>query len=410
MSYESLEKVKFRNEHNFIQEYEKRINGYGTLLTNLKIFPFNKKLEVRETKKKFKLFVVSNIELIMIQEKINNNADKITRLLNLLPEIAKMSFIDNVLINEIQSTNDIEGVRSTRQEIEEALLYVDKKNNRRFTGIVKLYKYLFEEEFTPLTKLEEIREIYNDLVFDEITNDNELDGFLFRKGSIKITQGEKVIHRGNPDEESIVRDLNKFLDFLNSDDFPYLIKVMLSHYFFEYIHPFYDGNGRTGRYITCKYLSDKLDPLTALSFSRMINYHKEKYYKAFDITSRINNCGEGTMFVFMMLDIVLDGQKELIRNLEESKNMLDRTYITLESDSKLNEKEREIMFLMSQSTLFNGILTDNDISEILGIHRNTLRPLVKGLEDKMYIYEAKKRPTIHKLTDTFIKKIVDTTI
>lgn len=321
-----------------------------------------------------------------------------------------MSFIDNVLINEIQSTNDIEGVRSTRQEIEEALLYVDKKNNRRFTGIVKLYKYLFEEEFTPLTKLEEIREIYNDLVFDEITNDNELDGFLFRKGSIKITQGEKVIHRGNPDEESIVRDLNKFLDFLNSDDFPYLIKVMLSHYFFEYIHPFYDGNGRTGRYITCKYLSDKLDPLTALSFSHMINYHKEKYYKAFDITSRINNCGEGTMFVFMMLDIVLDGQKELIRNLEESKNMLDRTYITLESDSKLNEKEREIMFLMSQSTLFNGILTDNDISEILGIHRNTLRPLVKGLEDKMYIYEAKKRPTIHKLTDTFIKKIVDTTI
>lgn len=69
MSYESLEKVKFRNEHNFIQEYEKRINGYGTLLTNLKIFPFNKKLEVRETKKKFKLFVVSNIELIMIKKK-----------------------------------------------------------------------------------------------------------------------------------------------------------------------------------------------------------------------------------------------------------------------------------------------------------------------------------------------------
>ena len=63
-------------------------------------------------------------------------------------------------------------------------------------------------------------------------------------------------------------------EFLKYDEAPEVFKIMASHFIFEYLHPFYDGNGRVGRYILAKLLSNNLDPFTALTFSYTVNNNK----------------------------------------------------------------------------------------------------------------------------------------
>ena len=347
----------------------------------------------------------------MLQERIIEKATEITELLNNLPDVAKESFVRSVLINEIQSTNEIEGVHSSKKEIKRALqeMNENKTKKTRFAGIAKLYYYLVTNNgrgFNKITEIKEIRQIYDDLVSDEIAEGNHLDGELFRKGSVEIMQGDRVIHRGNPDETSITSDLKEYIDFINNLDIPYLIRVMLGHYFFEYVHPFYDGNGRTGRYITCRYLTEKLDILTALSFSHVINNQKNKYYNAFKITSAEYNMGEGTMFVYEMLRIVFEGQEKLIHNLRESESVMEKAYSYTETVlAECDDNVKNIFFLLCQSTLFKSDLSDEDIAKMIGSHRATTNRKLKILEQKDLIHKIKKRPSMHVLTARAIQDI-----
>ena len=90
--------------------------------------------------------------------------------------------------------------------------------------------------------------------------------------------------------------------------------------FFENIHPFYDGNGRTGRYILAKYLSRKLDKFSGLVLSQQINHHKQDYYKAFRNTGDHLNRADATFFVETLLTFIKEGQENIIQTLLENKS------------------------------------------------------------------------------------------
>lgn len=123
--------------------------------------------------------------------------------------------------------------------------------------------------------LEDIRILYDKLLNDEIDKNKLPDGNLFRNNGVWIGNSDKKVHVPKEKEENFVSDLAQWLTFINKDEIPFIYKTFIAHYYFEYIHPFYDGNGRLGRYIACVYLAYKLDPLTAISFSREIGKNKK---------------------------------------------------------------------------------------------------------------------------------------
>ena len=102
------------------------------------------------------------------------------------------------------------------------------------------------------------------------------DGELFRNHPVNIvTSTNKVIHEGITPHSKIVNHLQLLLNFLNiPSKITPIIKIAISHYYFGYIHPFYDGNGRTSRFINSLYLSKEYDELTAISLSSMIENNK----------------------------------------------------------------------------------------------------------------------------------------
>ena len=78
------------------------------------------------------------------------------------------------------------------------------------------------------------------------------DGIYFRHGDVYVANGIKNIHIGIAGEENINRLMEEFVNFYNSKN-DTLIKMILCHFMFEYIHPFYDGNGRLGRFLFSKF-------------------------------------------------------------------------------------------------------------------------------------------------------------
>ena len=114
-------------------------------------------------------------------------------------------------------------------------------------------------------------------------------------------------------ESSIIQEIDQALMILNNDDIQLPIRVAIFHYYFGYIHPFYDGNGRTNRFISTAYLAKHFHPLIALRLSAVIKNNKKQYYDAFKMTTAEINGGDITNFCLWSLYLLL--RKQLMMRL-----------------------------------------------------------------------------------------------
>ena len=123
--------------------------------------------------------------------------------------------------------------------------------------------------------------------------------------------------------DDILRLLKNLEIFINDDDlFPIdpLIKMPIIHYQFESIHPFYDGNGRTGRILNILYLVYKqLLDLPVLYLSRYIIRNKGEYYR---LLQSIRDKGTWEEWIIFMLKRVEETSKETIRMIQSIRELM----------------------------------------------------------------------------------------
>ena len=100
---------------------------------------------------------------------------------------------------------------------------------------------------------------------------------------------QKEIHRGIYPESKIIECMEQALKVLNANEMDELFKVAVFHYLFGYIHPFYDGNGRTSRFISSYLLSKEFEPTIAYRLSYTIKENIKEYYQAFKICNDRHN-------------------------------------------------------------------------------------------------------------------------
>jgi Fic family protein len=129
----------------------------------------------------------------------------------------------------------------------------------------------------------------------------------------------EVIYTPPQDYTAIVELMNNLEKFINTDemmDADPLIKIALIHHQFESIHPFYDGNGRTGRIINILYLIQKnLLDLPVLYLSRYLIQHKGEYYR---LLQQVREKGDWESWILYMLNGIEQTANEsivLIKNI-----------------------------------------------------------------------------------------------
>ena len=124
-----------------------------------------------------------------------------------------------------------------------------------------------------------------------------------------------------PQNEEEIRDyLRNLEEFINNneDEIDPLIKVCLIHYQFESIHPFYDGNGRTGRILNILYLVlNKLIDSPILYLSKYINKTKQEYYKLFNEVKNNNNFEDWILYILKGIEITSKETITLIEKIQD---------------------------------------------------------------------------------------------
>ncbi len=388
---QSLKKLFYFDRKKYQKEYEERFNDENTI---------HLKISIGE----HPAFFCRTVEMYQRLLSIEKTDKNIRVLQSRLPGIALKQFAQRCLISEIVLTNNIEGVHSTRKEIGGILSNLAKQDKRRrFTGLVKKYNALMTNNKIPIKTSEDIRSIYDDIFYEEIraTDITNLpDGKIFRANPVSVySPTGKEIHRGVSPESRIISDMNKALDFLNDNSVDTLFRIAVFHYLFGYIHPFYDGNGRTSRFISSYLLSREYSQLIGYRISYTIKEKISKYYKAFDTCNSPMNKGDLTPFVEMFLNIVDISEKQLFTALNERIAHL-RHYVKKTKNFPHSSDKNMIQLYdyLIQAALFSdsGIST-RELVEYTKCSYNTVMKYLNKIPNELIIKEKQGSFCYYKL-------------
>ena len=350
-------------------------------------------------------------ELSLASEQVIRRERDVSELWGRLPRTARGAFLRSLILDEVVCSNEMEGVHSTRKQVEVALeagraihgnnVSAAEATHAPFFELAQLYLGLTGNPMPPQS-LQEIRAIYDSVVKGSIDEKDLVGGILFRTGPVVIgKRGGRVVHRGVEPEARIEELLGDMISLSKRDDVPELCRAALCHFLFEYVHPFYDGNGRTGRYLLALQLSHLLSQPTVLSLCHTISEHKSAYYKAFDTTEDRLNCSEGTHFVLMLLELVSVAQEDLIADLSEKHlavELLEQRLANLEAASE--ERGRRLLGFAAERELFSlpDGFTQREACEHLGVSTPTARKELERLEAKEMLARTTRRPSRYVLT------------
>ena len=181
---------------------------------------------------------------------------------------------------------------------------------------------------------------------------------VFRSKGVGVYSGEQLIHAGTP--ANYVPDLiGQLFEWLNKSKLHTLVKSCIFHYEFEFIHPFADGNGRTGRLWHTLILAKWQEFFLWIPIETIIHERQNDYYKALNAS---NTDGESTIFVQFMLELIRDLLKELSHNGAMNK------------EKTLDEK---LLDLLKE----DGNQSVAGLAEIVGFSPRTVQRALKRLMD-----------------------------
>lgn len=350
------------------------------------------------------LFIATPRCMCMLTQKVLLAERRVSAMWKSIPGVMRWNYIHHAISEELLATNEMEGVRSTRKETEAAVAAARQAKTdgdmekARFGEFAKLYLNLTDRDVELPKTLEDIRDIYDKIALDEIKDKDRPDGELFRKGDVEV-QGPHgtVIHSGVSGEARISALLAQMIDLARSDTIPFLQRAIASHFLFEYIHPFYDGNGRTGRYLLALYLSHDLTLPTVLSLSKTIAENKNEYYKAFTEAEDKLNCGELTFFVYTILGFIERAQKSLIEELGIKIDQLGKAIDLrdeLRNEHAMSKNATLLLYAIMQEELFDTTksMTLEDAETDLRLTKQTVRKYVDELASAGLIEFVGRRP------------------
>jgi len=263
-----------------------------------------------------------DLETKSILKKLPSAHRRLAELKGVAATIPNESILINTLtLQEAKDSSAIENIITTHDELYKAQLFEELISNASAKE-VNNYAESLKQGFD-LVRNKKILTTNHIIEIQQILEQNDA-GFRKVPGTALINQatGENI-YTPPQDYDTIVKLMDNMVKFMNDSiesDLDPLIKMAIIHHQFESIHPFYDGNGRTGRIINILYLviQDLLD-LPILYLSRYIIKNKADYYK---LLQQVRDTGNWEEWIIYILNGVEQTAKETIILISEMRKLM----------------------------------------------------------------------------------------
>ncbi|ADO83408.1 Fic family protein [Ilyobacter polytropus] len=315
-----------------------------------------------------------DIETVSVLKQLNKSSRALAELKaysELIPN--KEILISSLALQEAKASSEIENIVTTNDSLYKAIAIDEKKIDPSTKEVLNYRTALWrgvelvkEKGFISTNLIIEIQE----------TLENNSGGIRKIPGTaLKNALTDEVIYTPPSGEELIRQLLRNLEEYYNIEtDIDPLIKLAISHYQFEAIHPFYDGNGRTGRILNILYLlKEGLLESPILYLSSYIIKNKGLYYKLLEEVT-INEAWEKwVLYILKAIEITSRDTLELAKNI---KSLMDIT--TQEVKNKLPKiyNKELIEFIFTETYTKGSHLVEQGFAT-----RKTMTKYLRALEE-----------------------------
>lgn len=229
--------------------------------------------------------------------------------------------INTLVLQEAKDSSEIENIITTHDEMYQGEIFSDYIKSPAAKEVSR-YRHALTAGFE---QVRNGKSLSVSLILDihEVLEQNSAGIRRLPGTALKNDQTGEIVYRPPQDYAEIVRLMGNLEQFINDDrlsDADPLVKMPVIHHQFETIHPFYDGNGRTGRIVNILYLvSQGLLDIPVLYLSRYIVQTKAEYYR---LLQRTRQTGEWEPWLLYMLKGVEATARQTIMLIEQIKTAM----------------------------------------------------------------------------------------
>jgi Fic family protein len=310
----------------------------------------------------------------------------------ILPDPAIL--LNAVILKEARASSEIENIITTQDKLYQAIsakdIYIDSSTKevlRYREAMLYGFQFIQNKGFLSINAIIDIQKILE----ENTAGIRKLPGTALRNAATG-----KVIYTPPGDFNSINRLMNNLEKYLNGrDDISPLVKLAVQHYQFESIHPFYDGNGRTGRIINILYLiMNNLLENPILYLSAYIIDNKADYYRLLQEVRTRDNWESWILFILKGIEQTAN---EAIAQIKRISGLFIQTQELVKNKIPKSYSKELIQILFEHPYCKIEYLTKG-----LGVSRITASKYLKELE-KIKVLQSRQvwRETLYINTRLF---------
>ncbi len=291
--------------------------------------------------------------------------------------------INTLTLQEAKDSSEIENIVTTHDDLYKAEIagseFIPSLETKEVQNYAKALRIAFKQiRENKILSLRVIKEVQKNL-------EGNSAGFRSAPGTILKNNNGELVYTPPQDKQDVERYMANLEQFINNpdlSDLDPLIKMAIIHHQFESIHPFFDGNGRTGRIINILYLviNDLLD-LPILYLSAYIIKYKTEYYRLIQLVRDEGKWEEWLLFILKGVELVATGtihRVKAIASLMQSHKV------------KIRKISEGIYSHELLNNLFSHPYTKIDfLTEATGLSKKTAGKYLNILVDKGLLFKVK---------------------
>ena len=281
-------------------------------------------------------------------------------------------FLDSIILSESLKSTQIEGTQISQDEMY-YLKYMPKTDdNLEIQNLKKVIEYaknyLVENNDINIYFVNDIHKILLDSVRGNEKEPGKIRSIQNWIGPAGCGINEAIFVPPIPEDVPIL--LNNLFKYMN-DNFidPIFINLAISHYQFETIHAYRDGNGRLGRALISIQLAKLTEDEPILFLSEVLELYKPSYHKFLNESRKGNIVG----FIKFFLQCIIEQCNNYIAKI----NMIKKIY--KKDMEKIKSLNSNAVYRVMPAMMHQIVFTKKEIEDETGVSRNTISTLIEQL-------------------------------